>query len=349
MLSWPVLSVMFQEKESKERAFKRRRLGCRDDGESASPWTASFHQVVDIVLKHDLLVWYDGMALGATSKTCRDIWKSHHEERYLKPLVHLLDRRNSTNIDTNECPPECECYAPPLFADIDPRRSFGYNDWSCLQKARSLTAYTARLVANLHSFYDPKFVTNPTFPENHRFLQYDQWYGIFLDGDLGVALQTMMEYLPRRYLLARNIATLLVAQKELECEYGPPNHFDETFCGLAALLPEHDCFPKFMAYQDLLVDYGNIGELLPARDQDFASFLQNRCYPSAQDANLLGPVLTRKVSIFGPFFDMCPLKNGDNDEPVAINFPEELHLEPMHVTKALKERLLKRFEFHGDV
>jgi hypothetical protein len=226
----------------------------------------NFHGVLDILMSSGYLTWREK---GGVRRISKASYKVH------KMQCTCLPHDRTTLV----CP----------FLPYEPRYKSGYDSWSPYRKCKELSTYTAWMVKNLHSFYDltASGVTNPdALP-----------YGLGGWAWFDLQMVTLQRTCPRRYSLVMNMVSLFLAQGELQ--RSPQYWYASAFLGR-----RHD--PVTGASYEECLGSGITEFCLPATDDVLCRFLRNKCYPSQETQEIVGP-LVHKISIFSPFFSMVPL------------------------------------------
>jgi hypothetical protein len=123
---------------------------------------------------------------------------------------------------------------------------------------------------------------------------------------------TLQRGCPQRYVFVMNLVSLSVAQGELQ-------RCAPLFYATAFLGQRHDPVQQSESFQAFM-GAGISNFCLPATDEMLGKFLREKCYPSIESQQVLGPLLARRLSIFSPFMDMVSL----DDESARICLPRSL-------------------------
>ena len=257
----------------------------------SSKRTPDFHGVVDLIVSCGVLNWREKGGIRRISKTC---YKVHKEQ--------------------------CCCNREPRsrfvtpFIKYDPRFDLDYENLSDYQKCVAMTKYTSWMVQNLSLSYNFKATTD----ESQLPLPFQGWN--WFDAQL-ISLQ---QHCPRRYAFVMNIVSLFLAQNELQ--RSPPKWFVTAFLGERFdRITHEEGGPDPPAFYETLLGATISENCLPATDEFLGHFLQHKCYPTISHQTTLGPKLTKKVSIFAPFFNMVqPLNASPSSNKVLPRFPKDL-------------------------
>ena len=201
------------------------------------------------------------------------------------------------------------------FMGYDPRYADDYETWTDFRKCQALATYTSSLIRNSHAFYSFDCVTDPS--RLPRGLEEWTW--------LDTQMLTLQRGCPSRYAFVINVVSLYIAHEELK--RSPPIWFTAAFLGEGYDPAQVPSFQDFLG--------AGISEFcLPATDEVLALFLRKKCYPSAESQKVLGPAMTRRMSIFSPFMDMVSM-----DEAARIRLPRSLERMTREVIEAMSAHL----------
>ena len=268
--------------------------------------------IFSIILQQDILHWSDGVALGATCKDARSLWKGNGTEGkhclpLLKVLERLVGRGNTEEYDSGRR----EILRAVLLDKA-------YPSFSVTRKCQAMVALLQTVVGNMQSHGNRFCLEDPSNPAKNTECNISGWC-------MGPGYKLEEDFLhehDRRSALALNIAIFSFALSAME--YGGDYYFNDVLLGKpGAYLGGDSCYGVNICE--------HLMEMLPLCDEDLVKHMR-AAYPSSKTLEILGPVLTPKVVLMAPFFRWLPptTSNGDSGDGIAICLGDlPTPLEPM--------------------
>lgn len=242
---------------------------------------------LSVVFQHQkkMLHWSDAVMLGSTCKGLRRLWKEKEKE-YLTPLLELLESMVG-NQDEDE-------YGEDLRRDLHPI----YSSLPIVRKCEEMASFLETMVGNMqnHNFC----LEDPSNPAKNKECDPTGWCMGF---EFEKETDFLTEHAVHRGTLVLNIAIFSFAVCAMK--RGGDYYFNDVFRG-----EEGAGLGGGSMYGNIIC--GMISRMFPFQDEDLVKRLRAN-YPSLEELQLLGPVLTNKVVLFAPFFRWVA-PNDDKDD-----------------------------------
>jgi len=298
------------------------------------------HGALSVVFQQKgMLHWSDAIMLGSTSKELRGLWKEKEEE-FLTPLLAFLEGmvggiRNKENgsgdeddagvgdkeeddpdeEDNDEDESNEDAYDDEdeddvcLLRDLHPN----YYSFPVVRKCEEMVSFLETMVGNMqnHNFCSE----DPSNPAKNKECDPTGW---LMGDEFETETVFLNQHAARRGTLVLNIAIFSFAVSAMK--QGGDYYFNEVFRGEeGASLGGGSCYGHVICHM--------ISCMFPFRDEDLVEHLRAN-YPSLEELQLLGLVLTNKVVLFAPFFRWAPPSDDKDDGTWFKNLPTPL--EPLN-------------------
>jgi hypothetical protein len=267
----------------------------------------AFSRIVEMGVLWEFLQWPDAMNLGSTCQSFRNGY-IHHESHVLGPLLSYLENMVGSHRSRycfHMLAPMCRCNCTsamsrqqkPSLAVLDPRYQSRYQLLTSSITTRKLRCkamigYISTIVSNVQSQFDCNNLSDPLkLPFTFGTLQ--EWEFLWTRED-DFPMERLMKDTPRRLTFAFNLASLAFGSDALEV--GGHSSVDDAFLGKGHMFSNRSDFG--LGAGSILIEM--VESMLPFRDEDFVTFLEERIHPSDRSMTTLGPTLSSRLLLCSP-------------------------------------------------